>query len=226
MPTVLITGAGRGLGLEFARQYAAEGWKVLGTVRDPRAGSALAALGKDVEVHLADMADRATIARLGRDLAGVPIDVLICNAGIYGPRGLSLGHTDYAEYEQVLRINVLAPLACVQALAASVAASAQKKIVMMSSALGSMTLGGRGSLVYNSSKAALNSIAVSLAHALQDRGIIVVPVTPGWNRTDMGGADAPLAPVESIASLRGVIAGLTPAQSGHFLNYDGTSIPW
>ena len=226
MPTVLITGAGRGLGLEFARQYAAEAWKVIGTVRDPRAGSALAALGTDVTVHLVAMEDRAAIARLGRELKGVPIDVLICNAGIYGPRDWKFGRTDYAAFDEVLRVNVLAQLAVVEALAANVAAGAQKKIVLMSSGMGSMVQNDGGDPLYRASKAALNSLAVSLAVELKDRGIIVVPVSPGWTRTDMGGPAAPLKQEDSIRGVRKVIAALTPALSGRYFGHDGATIPW
>src|SRR5208283_95547 len=129
-------------------------------------------------------------------------DVLICNAGIYGPRDWEFGRTDYAAFEEVLRVNALAPLAVAEALAANVAASAQKKIVMMSSGLGSMAQNDGGDPIYRASKAALNSLAVSLAAELRERGVIVVPVSPGWNRTDMGGAHAPLEPADSIKRLR------------------------
>src|SRR5579883_1511112 len=129
MPTVLITGAGRGLGFEFAKQYAGDGWKVIATVRDPKAGARLSALGKGVEIHIADVTDRAAIARLAKDLKGAAIDVLICNAGIYGPKGQPFGQTDYATWEQVMRVNVMAPMAVVEALVDNVAASAQKRIV-------------------------------------------------------------------------------------------------
>src|SRR5690348_2718037 len=120
MPTVFITGASRGLGFEFARQYAADGWKVIGTVRELKDGAALSAVG-DVEVHLADMSDRKAIARLAADIRETPIDVLICNAGIYGPRDQEFGSTDYAAWEQVLRVNLLAPMAITEALVDNVA---------------------------------------------------------------------------------------------------------
>src|SRR5258708_36934238 len=116
MPTVLITGAGRGLGFELARQYAADGWQVIGIVRDPKAGARLSALGKGVEVHLADVTDRAAIARLAKDLKAAAIDVLICNAGIYGPEGQPLGQTDYADWVEVMRGNVLLTQAVGEAL--------------------------------------------------------------------------------------------------------------
>jgi NAD(P)-dependent dehydrogenase (short-subunit alcohol dehydrogenase family) len=226
MPTVLITGAGRGLGFEFARQYAADGWKVIGTVRKPDAREALASLGPDVDVHLADVADRGSIGRLAADLRGVPIDVLVNNAGLYGPSGLTLGKLDYGAWEQVLRVNVLGPAAVSEALAENVASSGRRTIVMMSSRLGSIAEMRGGDYLYGSSKAALNAVARAYSAALASRRIIVVALSPGWVRTDMGGGNAPLAPETSVAGMRKVIAGLSREQSGSFLGYDGAVIPW
>jgi NAD(P)-dependent dehydrogenase (short-subunit alcohol dehydrogenase family) len=226
MPTVLITGAGRGLGLEFARQYAADGWKVVATVRKPGARDVLASLGPDVDVRIADVADRGSIGRLASDLRGVPIDVLINNAGIYGPSGLTLGKLDYGAWEQVLKVNVLGPAAVTEALVENVAASSRRTIVMISSRLGSIAEMRGGDYLYGSSKAALNALAKAFSAALASRKIIVVAVSPGWVRTDMGGSDAPLAAEASVAALRRLIAGLGREHSGRFLNYDGSSIPW
>lgn len=227
MPTVLITGAGRGLGFELAKQYAADGWTVIATVREPKAGAKLAALGKAVEVHIADVTDRAAVARFAKDLNGAPVDVLICNAGIYGPKGDPFGRTDYAAWEQVMRVNVLAPMATVEALIDNVAASRLKRIVMMSSQLGSLTLSKDGrDPIYRSSKTALNQVMRTLAVQLADRGITVISVSPGWVQTDMGGPAAPLTPEVSMAGVRKVIAGLTPKDSGTFIHFDGTRNPW
>jgi len=226
MPTVLITGAGRGLGFEFAKQYAADGWKVIATVREPAAGAKLSALGKTVEVHLADVTDRAAIARLAKDLRGAAIDVLICNAGIYGPKGQPFGQTDYAAWEQVMRVNVMAPMAVVEALVDNVAASAQKRIVMMSSGLGSIARNDGGDPIYRSSKTALNQVMRTLSAELKDRGITVVSVSPGWVKTDMGGSAAPLTADVSIMGLRKVIAGLSVKDTGRYVHYDGTENPW
>jgi NAD(P)-dependent dehydrogenase (short-subunit alcohol dehydrogenase family) len=226
MPTVLVTGAGRGLGFEFAKQYAADGWKVIGTVRKPDARSTLASLGPDVDVRLADVADRGSIGRLASDLRGVPIDVLVNNAGIYGPSGLVLGKLDYGAWEQVLRVNVLGAAAVAEALLENVAAGGRRTIVMMSSGLGSIQEMRAGDYLYGSSKAALNAVTKAFSAALASRGIIVVALSPGWVRTDMGGSGAPLAPEASIAGMRKVIAGLSRRDSGRFLGYDGSSIPW
>lgn len=225
MPTILITGAGRGLGLEFARQYAGDGWKVIATVREPKAGSALAALGKSVEIHLADMADRKSIAGLAKGLKGAPIDVLICNAGIY-PRGASFGHTDYDAWEEAMRVNVFGPQAVAEVLIENVIRSDLKRIVMMSSRMGSITHNDGEDHIYRSSKAALNQVMKGMAADLADRRVTVIAVSPGWVKTDMGGSGAPLTAEPSIKGLRKVIAGMTPKKSGKFFSYDGSEIEW
>jgi NAD(P)-dependent dehydrogenase (short-subunit alcohol dehydrogenase family) len=209
MPTALITGAGRGLGKELARQYAADGWEVIGTER-----------------HDLEMSDRAQISRFAKQLKGKPLDLLFCNAGIYGPRGMSLGRLDYEGWEEVLRVNLLGPAALIEALVDNVAASERKVIAVMSSRLGSIAEAGGSGLVYATSKAALNALAKGLSVALADRGIIVVALSPGWVRTDMGGEKAPLSPETSVQGLRRVIAGLAEGDSGKFLSHDGTEIPW
>jgi NAD(P)-dependent dehydrogenase (short-subunit alcohol dehydrogenase family) len=227
MPTILITGAGRGLGLEFARQFAEEGWDVIATVRDPAKGAAAARLGKAVEIHLLDVRDPDAAARLARGLKGRPIDVLVCNAGIYGPRGANFGHTDYAVWDEILKVNVMGPMAVVEALADNVAASKLKRIVMMSSGLGSIadnTSGG--SHMYRTSKAALNALAKGLSVDLADRGITVITVSPGWVKTDMGGAGAPLTPKASVDGLRSVIKNVTLFDSGKFFSHDGSELAW
>jgi NAD(P)-dependent dehydrogenase (short-subunit alcohol dehydrogenase family) len=226
MPTVLVTGASRGLGFELARQYAADGWTVIGTVRDPKDGAKLSALGRGVQVHLADVTDRNAVARLAKDLKGAPIDVLICNAGIYGPRGQALGETDYAAWEEVMRVNVLAPVAVVEALADNVAKSEQKQIVMMSSRLSCLSLFEGGDMIYRTSKTALNQVMRCLAMDLEKRGMTVISVSPGWVKTDMGGAGAPLTPEASIRGLRKVIGSLKRSDNGKFIHYDGTENPW
>jgi len=224
MPTVLITGAGRGLGYELARQYAADGWKVIGTVRNAKAKAALAKLG--VDATIADVTDRKSIARLAKGLEAVPIDVLICNAGIHGPKGLPLGDLHYASWEEVLRVNLLGPAAVVEALLGNVAASERRIIVMMSSRMGSIGETRGGEYLYPSSKAALNMLAKAMSVDLARRGITVVSLSPGWVRTDMGGEDAPLSAQTSIEGVRKVIAGLSPEKTGRFFSYDGSAIAW
>ena len=209
MPTALITGASRGLGKELVRQYAADGWAVIGTTR-----------------HDMDMRNPEQIARFGTQLKGKPIDLLFCNAGISGKRGMALGSFDFQSWEEVLRVNLLGPAALAEALVDHVAASERKTIALMSSRLGSIGESSGMTLPYSTSKAALNMLAKGLAATLASKAIIVVAVSPGWVRTDMGGAGAPLSPEASVRGLRKVIAGLTPRDSGRFLSHDGTEIPW
>ena len=219
--TILVSGAGRGLGLELARQYAADGWRVIGTVRDTKAK-----LPSGVERQIADVTDRGQLASLAKALRDVPLDVLFCNAGIIGKRGMALGSFDYASWEEVLRVNVLGAAALAEALVDNVAASKRKVIAMMSSRLGSITEASGMTVPYATSKAALNMLVKGLAANLSGKGVTVVALSPGWVRTDMGGAGAPLTPEASVSGLRKVIAGLKPADSGKFLSYDGSPIPW
>jgi NAD(P)-dependent dehydrogenase (short-subunit alcohol dehydrogenase family) len=218
LPTILITGAGRGLGRELARQYAADGWRVIGTVRKPVAGLA--------ESVTLDVARTAEARRLPSQLAGVPIDVLFCNAGVIGKRGNRFGSFDYADWEQVLRVNLLGAAAVIEALVENVAASERKTVCVMSSRLGSISETAGETLPYSTSKAALNLLAKGLAATLAPRGIVVVALSPGWVRTDMGGESAPLTPQASVQGLRRVIAGLRPQDSGKFIAHDGAPIPW
>ncbi len=221
MSSILISGAGRGLGLELARQYAVDGWRVIGTVRDAKVN-----LPAGVERQVVDVTDRGEIASLAKALRGVPLDVLYCNAGIIGKRGMALGSFDYASWEEVLRVNVLGAAALAEALLDNVAASKQKVIARMSSRLGSIAESSGMTLPYATSKAALNMLVKGLAATLSANGVIVVALSPGWVRTDMGGAGAPLAPEASVAGLRKVIGGLTSADSGKFFSYEGSPIPW
>ena len=209
MPTALITGAGRGLGKELARQYAADGWEVIGTMR-----------------RQLEMTDRAQISGFAKQLKEKPIDLLFCNAGIVGKRGMKPGSFDFDSWEEVLRVNLLGPAALADALLDNVAASERRIIAMMSSRLGSVSESTGMTLPYATSKAALNMLVKGLAAHLASRGIIVVALSPGWVRTDMGGAQAPLTPEFSVRNLRKVISSLKDSDSGKFLSHDGTEIPW
>jgi NAD(P)-dependent dehydrogenase (short-subunit alcohol dehydrogenase family) len=209
MPSALITGAGRGLGKELARQYAAEGWKVIGTER------------RDM-----DMTNRRQIREFAARLKGEPLDLLFCNAGITGRKGMAPGSFDFESWEEILRVNVLGAAAVAEALLDNVAASGRKTIAMMSSRLGSISESSGMTLPYSTSKAALNMLVKGLAATLASRGIVVVALSPGWVRTDMGGPQAPLTPEKSVQGLRRVIAGLGRSDSGKFFSHDGSQIPW
>jgi NAD(P)-dependent dehydrogenase (short-subunit alcohol dehydrogenase family) len=222
LPTILITGAGRGLGLELARQCAQDGWRVIGTVRN-----ASPTLEKHaVEALNLDVTQAEQVRKAALRLKGTPIDVLFCNAGISGKRGMALGSFDYAEWEKVLRVNLLGAAAVAEALVDNVAASELRTIALMSSQLGSISQSSGMTLPYATSKAALNMLAKGLAATLAGRGIRVVALSPGWVRTDMGGESAPLSPAASVQGLRRVVAGLRAEDSGKFLSYDGSAIPW
>ena len=224
MATILITGAGRGLGLELATQYAKDGWQVIGTVRDEAGRQRLKKIG--AEAHALDVSDFAKARELARRLQGRALDILFCNAGIIGKRGMALGSFDYESWNEVMRVNVLGAAAVAEALVDNVAASGKKTIAMMSSRLGSIAESSGATLPYATSKAALNMLVKGLAASLGGRGIKVLALSPGWVRTDMGGESAPLAPETSIAGLRKVLAGLKSADSGKFFSYDGSPIPW
>ena len=220
MSTILITGAGRGLGLELARQYARDGWRVIGTVREGNL--------KDIgaESLKLDVTDFGGVKALQAELKGEALDVLFCNAGIIGKRGMALGSFDYAEWEKLLRVNLLGAAAVIEALVDNVAASERKTIAVMSSRLGSISETSGMTLPYSTSKAALNLLAKALAETLRPRDVIVAALSPGWVRTDMGGQGAPLTPEVSVRGLRKVLSGLRREDSGKFFSHDGSQIPW
>jgi NAD(P)-dependent dehydrogenase (short-subunit alcohol dehydrogenase family) len=224
--TVLVTGAGRGVGLEFARQYAADGWRVIATCRDPGKASALRGLKGDVDVRALDVADLDAIAKLADALQDEAIDVLINNAGIMGG-SQSLGSIDYEDFARALRVNAMAPLRLAECFAPHVARGTDKRIASLSSIMGSIGNNASGGYYnYRASKAALNAAMKSLAADLAPKGIVVVVFHPGWVRTDMGGASAPVTPEASVAGMRALIAGLKPADAGRFFTYEGRELPW
>lgn len=244
MPTVLVTGAGRGLGLEFARQYAADGWQVIGTVRDPSKSAELAALadgpGARVRVEIMDVTDHASIdalaQRLQQEGAPLPIDVLINSAGTMGAGSFAqsgiafgrFGSSDFADWEQVFRVNVIGPMKMAEAFVGHVAASTQRKIVSLSSIIGSIEKNQIGGLyAYRATKAALNAVMRSLAIDLGRKyKIVAAPIHPGWVRTDMGGPRADLDAQTSVAGIRRVIESLDADRAGRFWMYDGSELPW
>jgi NAD(P)-dependent dehydrogenase (short-subunit alcohol dehydrogenase family) len=226
MPTVLITGANRGIGLELARQYAAAGWSVIGTCRKPAEAGALGTLKGSVRVEALEVTDRAALQALAGRLSDTPIDVLLNNAGMLTGYE-AFGETDTASWLKTLEVNTIAPIHVAEAFADHVARSAQRKIVSITSAMGSI---GRNTATaayaYRSSKAALNMAMVTAANELRARGIIVAVISPGWVKTDMGGDNAALTVEESASGIRKAIEGLSAATSGRFFNHSGEEIPW
>ena len=227
MPTLLITGANRGLGLEFARQYAGAGWRVHAACREPVSAEALRALPGDVTLHRLELTAPEQVLALVNTLAGEAIDVLVNNAGIAANEKTSLGDMNYAVWEHMMRVNVMGPLRVAEAFVPHVAKSSRRVMLFLSSRAGSITdnLSG-GRYIYRSSKAALNAVVKSLAIDLQPQRVTCVAVHPGWVRTDMGGAGAPIDAVASVTALRALIDRLEPHHNGHFLNYDGQELRW
>ena len=231
MATLLVTGASRGLGLELARQYAADGWKVIACARAPESAAplrALAAADSRVTIESLDVTDFAAIDRLAKALEGEPIDVLLNCAGTMGRGTSGFGKSDFAQWEQIFRLNAFAPIKMAEAFVAHVARSEQKKIVSVSTLMASMSRNSLGGFyAYRGSKAALNAMTVSLALDLgRKHGIIAAVLHPGWVRTDMGGPRADIDAPTSVTGMRRVIAALERDRSGRFWAYDGTELPW
>ncbi len=226
MPSVLITGANRGIGLEFARQYAAEGWRVHATCRAPTKADKLRKLAGDVVVHRLDVRKEAQLAALADRLGGEALDLLINNAGISARGSDKFGRIDFAVWEDVLRVNTLAPVRLAEAFADHVARSERKLMVALTSRMGSISENGSGYIAYRSSKAALNAAMRVLATELGGRGITVVVFHPGWVRTDMGTLAAPVSAKKSVRGMRAVIDRLTPRDSSKFFDYQGQEVPW
>jgi NAD(P)-dependent dehydrogenase (short-subunit alcohol dehydrogenase family) len=232
MKTTLITGANRGLGLEFSRQFAAEGWRVLACSRHPEKSDELNRLASQypglIQVLALDVSDHAQIERLAKDQAEASIDLLINNAGIYpGSDNRGFGHTDYSEWAQAFRVNTMAPLKMAESFATQISLSELKTIVTITSKMGSIADNrGGGSYLYRSSKVALNMVVKSLAIDLKPRGITAVVFHPGWVKTDMGGPNAMITTEQSVSGIRDVVSRLTIADSGKFFSFDGQVIPW
>jgi len=240
VPTTLITGTSRGLGLEFVRQYAAAGWTVLACARQPTASVELAALAaahsSRVRLLTLDVEDHAAIERTARELDGMPIDVLLNSAGIMGSGSFAtegvafgrFGHSDFADWERVFRINVIAPMKMAEVFLGHVASSEQKKIVTLTSMLGSVALNRIGGLyAYRASKAAVNAMMKSMAIDLaKSHGIAATAIHPGWVRTDLGGPRADIDAPQSVRGMREVIAALDLSRVGRYWVYDGSEMPW
>ena len=231
MPTVLVTGASRGLGLEFVRQYLAEGYAVTAACRNPGSALALQQLERDSKGKLTsvelDVADGASVKEAAMRVPASPIDIVLNCAGVIGSRGQTIGSLDYTDWTHVLDVNVLGPARVCEAFLDRVAQSGRRLIITITSGMGSLadnTSGG--SIPYRTSKAAVNMLMRSAAIDLKSRRVTCVVLNPGWVKTDMGGANAKLSPEESVGAMRRVIAKLSTKDSGRFYNYDGREYPW
>jgi NAD(P)-dependent dehydrogenase (short-subunit alcohol dehydrogenase family) len=226
MTTVMITGAARGLGLEFTKLYAARGWKVLACARKP---DGLKGAKGDVRHHPLEVTDYKAVKALAQKLEGEAIDILICNAGVGGSRGSpgqALGAFDPAEGRRIFEINVVAPLMMAEAFAGHVARSQQKKMIAITSILGSLANNDGGRYFYRASKAALNMEWNCLSMDLAAKGVTCVALHPGWVQTDMGGSGAPLTIDQSVPAMVKTIDGFTTKHNGRYIQYDGTELAW
>lgn len=226
--TVFITGANRGIGLEFVKQYLQDGWRVIATARAPKRAVELYALQEEhtqqLRVEALDISDWQAITRLREALGGEHIDIMINNAGVYGKTPQVLGQLDVAEWQMVLTSNAIAPIKVIESLLPIL--NAQAKIASLSSLMGSVADNSSGaSYYYRSSKAALNAAHSSLARDLAGRHACVV-FHPGWVQTDMGGPGAMISTTESVSGMRAQLQRLDHSGSGRFLRYDGKELPW
>ena len=222
--TVLITGANRGIGLELARQYSADGWHVIGTAREPAAAKDLIEL--DVQIVQLDVTDQDSVDRMANELGDQSIDVLINNAGVLS-RLQSIKEVDFEQFNRTMAVNTVGPIRVTQALLANLQAGKTRKIINVSSVAGSIASKSSGGMYgYSESKAALNMFTRSLAGELRADGFTCIVIHPGWVQTDMGGSSAPVTVQESAAGIRKVVENLTAADSGEFWTFDGQHLPW
>ena len=225
MTTILITGANRGIGLEFVRQYAAEGTDIIACCREPDKADPLKAIKGKIRVMALDVSDAASVAALKEALGEAPIDILINNAGV-GSRDSAQGLIDSDAWLKIFAVNSVAPVAVASALHGNLKAGHDRKLVTITSQLGSIANHGGGAFPYHASKAAVNSFMVGLAKAWAADGIAVGIFHPGWVQTDMGGASAPVTPAQSVTGLRARIGELSLKNSGAFCDYAGKEIAW
>jgi NAD(P)-dependent dehydrogenase (short-subunit alcohol dehydrogenase family) len=238
MPSVLITGANRGIGLELAAQYLRDGWEVHACCRSPESADGLDGLsgGGTLTVHRMDVDDAADIAAVSETLGEAPLDLLINNAGIMDNYGTGVAegkddpdirNYDFELWEQVMRTNLFAPARVTGAFVDNLAIAERPVVVMVASGLSSIANNRQaGRYAYRTSKAALNMLMRGFAAWLEPEGIIVVSIAPGWTRTELGGPSAPNTVDVSVAGMRKTIAGLTPEKNGTYWDWDGTPLPW
>tara|TARA_B100000945_G_scaffold217641_1_gene175630 strand:+ start:560 stop:1276 length:717 start_codon:yes stop_codon:yes gene_type:complete len=238
MSTILITGANRGLGLGLVKEYANDGWKVIATSRNPNNSNDLTDLvnkkGNNIEIHHLDVEDLDSISALSQDLKNTPIDILVNVAGYYGkkivsePGGLQeFGSTDYEDWQRIIKVNIFGPMKICETLISNIELGNHKKIITLSSIIGSIGGNDQGMMyAYRVSKAGVNAIMRSMAIDLKDKDIICIPLHPGWVRTDMGGPNADIDTKTSVVGMKNVIDNLSIKDSGRYMVYDGSELPW
>lgn len=230
MKKILITGANRGIGLALTKTYLQAGWHVLATCRDPLLATELNSLAPtfpELQVFALDVTNYDQMEELSEKLAPVPIDIVINNAGIYGPKDYAFGETDIEAWREVMEVNVFSTMRLAELFYSHLCNGNEKVFAAISSKVGSHTMNTKGGgYIYRSSKAALNSVVKSLSNDLLGEGIRTVAIHPGWVQTEMGGPDALITPDESANGIYSVLSHFVDAQSGGFYDYSGDAIPW
>ena len=231
MKNVVVTGCSRGIGLEFVRQLVARGDRVLAGARNPEACPDLMQLAQTHREQLTvvplDVTRRGHRENLAATIGDRAVDLLINNAGVYGPVPDRIGDADEAGWLETFRVNVIAPRQIVESLLPQLRKARQPCIALLSSKMGSMADNGSGgSYIYRSSKAALNAVGVSLARDLGSEGILTLILHPGWVLTDMGGPNAEITTTESVTAMLKTLDAASPDDNGRFIDVDGSTIPW
>jgi len=231
MSTILITGSARGIGFELAKQYAQAGDRVFATCRNPDTATQLheiaGATDSQLSVHAMDVGDSASVQAFADEIGAEPIDILINNAGVWG--GLdtqTFQNMDYDNWASEFNIMAMGPFRVIQTFLPNIIAGEQRKIVTLSSQVAAHVYDHMIGYSYASAKAAVNRLMTALATELEPQGVIVVPMHPGWVKTEMAGDVADIEPSESAKGVREVIAGMTLADSGNFLKWTGDIHPW
>ncbi len=229
--SVMITGASRGIGLEFTRQYVQAGWRVYATCRNPERAldlNRLAAVNRDkLSVHHLDVTESRHIEAMSLVLGQSVLDLLINNAGVLGPVEQGFDHTDADVWSYTFKVNAIAPMKLTEAFVENLARAGRPLVAVLSSRMSSISENDTGGYyIYRSSKAAVNAVVKSAALDLADRGILLLAVHPGWVRTDMGGPRAEIDAVDSVSRLRALFGRVKTQDSGRFFDVSGEVLPW
>ena len=230
MANILVTGANRGIGIEFVGQYLNEGNEVIATYRNENSSMDLIKMGNErsnLKLLQLDVSSNKSLNSFAENLGDSPIDIFINNAGVYGPRNSSFGNVDEENWIPAIKINAIAPILLTQLIIKNIRSGADKKLIFVTSKMGSIDDNkGGGAYVYRSSKTALNAVVKSLSVDLENEGIVVALIHPGWVKTDMGGPNALIDKDTSVRGMTEVISNLDISSTGNFYNYDGSIIPW
>jgi NAD(P)-dependent dehydrogenase (short-subunit alcohol dehydrogenase family) len=225
MTTILTTGANRGIGLEFVKQYADEA-NIVACCREPAKADALKAVKGNIRIMALEVTDPASVAALARDLKGEAIDILINNAGVGGPRDAKPNTLDVDAWLNVFKVNSVAPMLVAYGLRDNLLKGKDKKLVTITSILGSTANNAGGLQPYRATKAAVNNLMHGLSKEWAGDGIVVGIFHPGWVQTDMGGKSAPVVVQDSVRGLRARIAELSAKNSGTYRDFENKEIAW